>query len=49
MIGTYLLNLVNKDIFVWLFTFLDFIWIKIFDIDQGIEKSSASNFLFSFL
>ena len=29
---------INKKIFVWLFIYLDYIWIKIFCIDNGIKK-----------
>ena len=31
-------NVINKNIFVWLFIYVNFIWIKFFYIDSIIEK-----------
>ena len=41
-------NMGNKNVFILLFIFLDFIWIKIFYIDHAIEKVVRTNFNINF-
>ena len=41
-------NAINKNIFVWLFIYLNFIWIKILYINHVIVKSNMYNFLYFF-